>query len=119
MSTQSAIHRSEAGVLSLQGDCASPPTEEDLAVLAESPLAGAVALLPFQARQCLVLAHDDALPNLSKQCALPTHPKTHVFCRGHAWYHCKNKRAVATTTDHAPSISMRTNIFRHPLPRLL
>ena len=67
-------------------------------MLAESLLTGAAALLPLQARQCLVLAHDDALPNLSKQCALLTHPKTHVFCRGHEWYHYKNLHDAATTT---------------------
>ena len=35
-------------------------------MLAESP--GAVAMLPFQDRQCLMLTNEDTLPTLSEQC---------------------------------------------------
>lgn len=53
----------------VQGDCAEAPTDADVAVIAET--AGAVALLPLQPRQCLVLAYEDFLPVLSTRCALP------------------------------------------------
>ena len=66
-------------------------------MLAESP--GAVALLPFQDRQCLILANDDALPTLSQKCVLLT-------CSAHACHSCSltgfaQMQPVASPTSEA------------------
>lgn len=47
----------------MQGECSAPPTPLELAVLERTP--DAVALLPFNGGQCLILSHDDLFPSLS------------------------------------------------------
>eukprot|EP00892_Ulva_mutabilis_P002169 jgi/Ulvmu1/11953/UM082_0032.1 len=48
---------------SIRGNCPDPPTARDVAVLPQTP--DAVALLPFQAGQCLIVTYEDMFPVLS------------------------------------------------------
>ena len=61
-------HSTSRMPLWLQGNCSSPPSEADLMVLTQTP--DAVALLPLQPQQCLVLTNDDLLPIVSPRCGL-------------------------------------------------
>lgn len=54
----------------VQGDCAAPPTKAEMAILARTP--GAVALLPFQPGQCLIMAYEDFLQVNSYRCSRPS-----------------------------------------------